>query len=269
MNRETLQPDRLLTSDPMPVVPSDAESNIQKIRTVKLDPKKSGWQAVRFRISSSEPSSDSALLTDNTISTCNSIRPPLEPANNGCMKARTQAESICRLYASSSKSETSSESSSSQPIVTFSTVKFHTHAVILGDNPSVSVGPPLAMGWKAVHSDSLDMEEYETSRPPRRQKRDLIIPKNMRVSWLRDEGYARSELAEVEDEIKMIKKYRKTNAHKGLWEKVRESMRSNDRSAQVVVKKVDDTHAKRRRRSTKDLMLRPSRSRDGLSAATA
>jgi hypothetical protein len=262
MNRETLLPDRLLTSDPMLVVPSDAETNIQKkIRTVKLDPKKSGWQAVRLRISSSEPpSDDSTLFLDNTISTCNSIRPPLEQACDGCMKARTQAESICRLYTQSIRSETSSESSSSLPIVTFSTVEFHTHAVILGDNPSVSVGPPLAMGWNAVQSDSLDLEEYETSRPPRRQKRDLIIPRNMRVSWLRDEGYARSELAEVEDDIKMIKKYRKTNAHKGVWEKVRESMRSNDRSAQVVVTQVDDASVKRRRRSTKDLMLRPSRS---------
>jgi hypothetical protein len=103
--------------------------------------------------------------------------------------------------------------------------------VVLGDNPSVSVGPPLAMGWKAVQSESLDLEDYETSRPPRRQKRDLIIPKTMRVSWLRDAGYARTELTEVEDEIKLIKKYRQKNAHKGLWEKVREGVRSNDRSA--------------------------------------
>jgi hypothetical protein len=252
------------------VVPSDAETDIEKVRTVKLDPKKSGWQGVRFRLSSSQPtseSSDSTLFLDNTISTCNSIRPPLEPACDGCMKARTQAESICRLYTNSSRSETASESSSLQPTVTFSIVEFHTHAVILGDNPSVSIGPPLAMGWKAVQSDSLDLEGYETSRPPRRQKRDLIIPRNMRVSWLREEGYARSEIAQVEDEIKMIKKYRKKNAHKGIWEKVRESVRSNDKSAEVVVTKVDDASVKRRRRSTKDLMLRPSRSGNVVSTA--
>jgi hypothetical protein len=123
------------------------------------------------------------------------------------------------------------------------------------------------MSWKAVESKILDLGEYETSRPPRRERRDLIIPRSMRVTWLRAEGYARSELAEVENEIKVIKKHRRTNARKGLWEKVRGVVSSNDTSAQD-----NDASIKRRRRSSYDLLIRPSLcrvlSRKGASTAS-
>jgi hypothetical protein len=260
----------------MLVVPSVADTNIQKADTVKLKPKESRWQAVRFRVAKgdtgknknahdrpTDESTRSALVLDNTISTCNSTRPSLQPAHGGCMKVRTQTDSICRKYPSSSSS--SNESSSSRPNITFSVVAFHTHAIVLGDNPAVSVGPPLAMSWKAVESVSLDLEEYETSRPPRRQKRDLIVPRTMRMDWLRDEGYSRHEVAEVENEIKVIKKYRQTNAHKGLWDKVRESVLSkNDKGIQGDDDSVKIKRSRRlsyQRKSSYDVLIGASLSK--------
>jgi hypothetical protein len=106
-----------------------------------------------------------------------------------------------------------------RPRVTFKTVEFHIHALILGDNPAVSVGPPLSIGWEAVASVILDLDAYETSRPPRQDSSDLVVPRAMRVDWLREEGCARSEMARVENEIKVIKKHRLRNAP-GLWERV-------------------------------------------------
>lgn len=270
MNRETLLPNRPLASETTLVTMSIANNNIQKADAVKLKPKKSRWQAVGFRLATigdtgknkniqslsdsselTEDSTRSSLFLDNTTTACISTRPSLEPTSHGCMKLRTQAESICRTFTSSDPCI--NDSSSLRPSVTFSAVEFHTHNLILGDNPSVSVGPPLGMSWKAVESKILDLEEYETSRPPRRDRRDLIVPRSTRVTWLRAEGYARSELAEAENEIIVIKKHRRTNARKGLWEKVREVVSSNDTSAQA-----DDASIKRRRRSSYDLMVRPS-----------
>jgi hypothetical protein len=264
MNRGTLLP-RMLVSL------SIADTSIQKANALKLKPKRSRWQAaVGFRTAigdtsknknlqsmsdssnHTEDSERSSLHLDNTTTVCLSTRPSMEPTSHGCMKLRTQAESIYRTFTSSSPCINES-SSSLQPSVTFSAVEFHTHELILGDNPSVSVGPPLAMSWKAVESKILDLEEYETSRPPRRERRDLIVPRSMRVTWLRAEGYARSELAEVENEIKVIKKHRRTNARKGLWEKVREVVSPNDTSA-----KDNDASSKRRRRSSYDLLIKPS-----------
>jgi hypothetical protein len=266
-------PSRLQTSERMLVSLSvaDTTSN-QKAGAVKPKPKSSKWQAaVGFRtaigdtrknksikrLSSisnlTEESTQSSLYLDNTTTVCINTGPSLEPAFHSCMKLRTQAESICRTFTTLRPRINESSSSSLQPSVTFSALEFHTHKLILGDNPSVSVGPPLAMGWKAVESEILDLEDYETSRPPRRERRDLVVPRSTRVTWLRNEGYARSELAEVENEIKVIKKHRRANARKGLWEKVREVISSNDTSAQD-----NDASIKRRRRSSYDLMIKPS-----------
>jgi hypothetical protein len=97
------------------------------------------------------------------------------------------------------------------------------HAQILGDNPAVSEGPPLGIEWRAFERSRIrDLDEYETSRPPRRDMSSLIMSRTIRVGMLLEEGYRHSELAEVEHEIEAIKKHRQSNARKGLWERVRE-----------------------------------------------
>jgi hypothetical protein len=148
------------------------------------------------------------------------------------------------------------------PRVTFKTVEFHIHALILGDNPAVSVGPPLSIGWEAVTSVILDLDAYETARPPRQDSSDLVVPRAMRVDWLREEGCARSEMARVENEIKVIKKHRLRNARKGFWEIVGDVFRSFDRSAQD-----DNASVRRRRRSSYSLLIRASLSRQSVSVA--
>jgi hypothetical protein len=135
--------------------------------------------------------------------------------------------------------------------VTFTTIKFYIHALILGDNPAVRLGTPLAMG-KLADSVSLDLNEYERFRETRREKSDLIVPKMTRVDWLHEQGYTRSEMAEVEAEIKVIKMHRRRNARTGFWERVQEVFQHcNDRSPSV----------KRRRRSSYGLLIRASLSR--------
>jgi hypothetical protein len=107
--------------------------------------------------------------------------------------------------------------------VTFTTVEFHACALILGDNPAVSVGPPLG-AWgvalsemgEAVPAVILTLDAYETKRPRRRKWRQLIVPKTTREDWLREQGVACGEMAKVEDEIKVIKMHRRRNARKGL-----------------------------------------------------
>ena len=46
--------------------------------------------------------------------------------------------------------------------VSFHCVHVHEHVVVLGDNPSVSSGLPVALGGqRAIHSDIMDIDEYE------------------------------------------------------------------------------------------------------------
>jgi hypothetical protein len=122
----------------------------------------------------------------------------------------------------------------------------------------VGGGVVLSEMGEAVPPEILDLEAYEMARPPRRKRRELVVPKKMRVRMLRDEGYASSDLAEVEDEIKVIKEHRRRNARKGPWEIVQEVFQySNDRSASV----------KRRQRSSYGLLTRASLPRKSMPAA--
>lgn len=77
-------------------------------------------------------------------------------------------------------SSTSSDSSNSR--VTFTTVEFKSHAMILGNNPSTRVGPSIELHWDEFSRASCDLEEYESMRPPRRAKHELLIPRPDRES---------------------------------------------------------------------------------------
>jgi hypothetical protein len=81
-----------------------------------------------------------------------------------------------------SVSEASESSNLSNRNVTFSTIEFHEHAMILGDNPSTSSdGPSLEIDWVETGSPSIfDLNKYEILRPPRRVKDQLHMPGSVR-----------------------------------------------------------------------------------------
>lgn len=76
--------------------------------------------------------------------------------------------------------EMSSSNLSMKSRVSFSTVEFKSHEMILGDNPATGSGPPLEIDWEATGSESLELEEYESVRPPRRTKEELLMPAKIR-----------------------------------------------------------------------------------------
>ena len=96
--------------------------------------------------------------------------------------------------------------------VAFDSLDMHEHAVILGDNPSVSSGPPLSISWEAQASLHLSLDAYEASRPPRRHKEEMHVPREIREDWLRHSGYARSHFVEVDKMIQKTKKERAASA---------------------------------------------------------
>ena len=71
--------------------------------------------------------------------------------------------------------------SSDRTVVTFSTIEFHEHAIILGDNPATCDGPSLEIDWTEIGSPSkVGIEEYEKLRSPRRIKDQLRMPSFVR-----------------------------------------------------------------------------------------
>lgn len=149
------------------------------------------------------------LLDDPT----NSTHASADEYEAGCLKVRTQRGSITQRYGSLQKPERN---------VTWGSLDIHSHVVTLGDNPSVSTGPPLTVAWKACKSHTITIDDYEAGVSERRSRRELAVPRQLREEWLRDVGFSRMEMRQVNKEIIKIKSNRKSSAEDGkLWEKLR------------------------------------------------
>jgi hypothetical protein len=77
-------------------------------------------------------------------------------------------------------SSTGDLSNNSVLSVTFSTVEFHEHAMIMGDTPSCTDGPALEIDWVPINQSIIDLDDYEEYRPPRRVRGQLHMPGDIR-----------------------------------------------------------------------------------------
>jgi hypothetical protein len=126
---------------------------------------------------------------------------------NGCIKVGTQEDSLSNLY----------ESEKSHKSVRWSTIDFYSHEMLLGDNPSVSSGPPLTISWKAHEHHPITVEEYEKFKPVRRRKSEMLSPRQMREDLLMGAGYNRSDLKEATTEAAAIRQMRHRSLKDGQF----------------------------------------------------
>ena len=131
---------------------------------------------------------------------------------SGCLKVLTHAESLERVVASSRQQD--------QPkSVSFGTVDIYSHGIILGDNPSVSFGPPVTIRWKAFDTQTISLDEYEQHKPDSRAKDAMLLPRMVREDWLRNVGFARGEIKDTVIAMEKIKQQRCQSSRDGLWKK--------------------------------------------------
>jgi hypothetical protein len=100
--------------------------------------------------------------------------------------------------------------------VTFTTISIHLHPRILGDNPSVQDGYPISIGWKAESSTELGLDDYEAQRTgPQRTKSEMMVPKDIRKEWLKEEGVTRWQFSCTKRDIEFIQKCRELERSRG------------------------------------------------------
>lgn len=74
-----------------------------------------------------------------------------------------------------------SASSSSTRKVAFDEIEFLEFLTILGDNPAVSAGAPVALGNELVRRSMMDVDFYEQNRGKRRHRKKLALPVDARA----------------------------------------------------------------------------------------
>lgn len=92
--------------------------------------------------------------------------------------------------------------------VTFTTVQIREHGCILGDNPGGTAGPPLTIEWACMSDFTADLEEYEESRPPRRDHLEMQMPASYRRDLLQRAGYTRGEITELTKPVNVARSQR-------------------------------------------------------------
>jgi len=78
--------------------------------------------------------------------------------------------------------------------VQFADITVYEHPIILGDNPGGHWGPPLCIDWEKQSEVTLPLDEYETTRPERRDHVEMAIPRRCREDILKRSGYTLSEI---------------------------------------------------------------------------
>jgi hypothetical protein len=148
---------------------------------------------------------------------------------NSCPYPASPSSSLPRkpsLKKVSSINSIKQEASGLKPSVSFSNLSIREYNVALGDHPSCSYGPPIALGWKYQDKDQVSLDDYEDCRNPRRSMNQLVLSYNIRkYLLLKTAGYNRSDLRAAMAEVNRVKRDRQwTDMSAGSLDEVMEGV---------------------------------------------
>ena len=125
--------------------------------------------------------------------------------------------------------------------VTFSCLEIHEFPMTLGDHPSATSGPPVALDWNSEARESIvDLDEYEQKRNPRRKRKQLRLSYRDRKRLLEQQkGFSTEQVNSAWAEALRIRQQRQETLKRGslmmMWDDFSESsQRKLSRIAEAV-----------------------------------
>jgi hypothetical protein len=120
----------------------------------------------------------------------------------------------------------------------FSFVDIREHERIAGDNPCVTSGVPLSIGWGYYQNKSIELDHYELNKGPPRDKIEMMVPAAVRRKMLNDEfGVSVTEINKQMRDVNITKSQRRQTVafeHMEAWTDV---LQSAKRKFRRIVKK--------------------------------
>jgi len=103
----------------------------------------------------------------------------------------------------------------SSRVVRFSTVEVREYAMILGDNPAVSLGPSITLDWTPFSRAVFDVERYIVMNPePRRKIGEMVMPLVRRKLLIKKSGYSRREMLASTKQTNIVRAQRLATVRK-------------------------------------------------------
>ena len=150
----------------------------------------------------------------------------MTPSRKGCLKHRTQIDSLRHVYKTAATADTITNSTNEEdttkqraaPVVQFGSVQVHSHGIILGDSPAVSQGPPVTVEWESFDSIDMTVDDFENAkRGPDRRGPELILPRRLREDMIQRSGLSsRQEIAQTIRTTSSIRQSRQRTAQRAV-----------------------------------------------------
>lgn len=104
--------------------------------------------------------------------------------------------------------------------VCFDDVHIREYGFVLGDNPAVSKGAPLQIGWDYHNEDVIDVDIFEHCREPvRRHRRKIVLSARKRAKILLSAGHTVEEIADMTLQCQTAKRMRvESLKNAGQWD---------------------------------------------------
>jgi len=123
--------------------------------------------------------------------------------------------------------------------VSFHSVQIREYERCLGDNPCVSSGPAISIGWRHTgNGRTFLVNDYETNRAQRRRSTEMLIPRHVREDMLHFEyGVSRSQISRTVKNINNFKAQRRQTVNNLNFEVIEEMFESAKRRLVRTVKR--------------------------------
>lgn len=137
-----------------------------------------------------------------------------ESGNSTSSTAAPQGPGLRRAASVSClKRRTSNEGTKPKRTISFTNLEIREYDLTIGDNPSVSYGPPVQLSWQYSQSEARDLEDYESQKMldrsrGRRSRRVENMSWAKREAMLKRQGFSQDDIEAKVTEVNKVKQGR-------------------------------------------------------------